>query len=93
MLTTLSTSITVLEEAVAELFALLSASPGWLKQVGLISEDLSVEKANQVSLAITAMDVIPRMAYYTSADKWRLEVFEKNETDPKELVSEWWKHR
>lgn len=46
-----------------------------------------------VSLMITALNVLPRLAYYYSADLWRLNTIEKNITDPTDLISSWWKFR
>ena len=83
----------VLEEAVGELFSILAASPTWLKHVGILDESVGSEEAKITSLTITALDVLPRLAYYVSTDKWRLEALEKNETDPKQLTSDWWKTR
>lgn len=46
-----------------------------------------------VSLMITALDILPRLAYYYSVDMWRINAIKKNITDPADLVSSWWKYR
>lgn len=84
---------TVLEEAMSELFSILAASPAWLRQMGLIDNSIGKEEAKITSLAITALDVLPRLAYYYSADKWRLDALESNESDAKVLLTDWWKNR
>lgn len=83
----------VMEEAVAELFSILAASPAWLKNVGLMNTSIGHEEAKLTSMTITALDVLPRLAYYKTLDSWRLEAIERNETDPKKLTSDWWEHR
>ncbi|XP_032453700.1 angiotensin-converting enzyme [Nasonia vitripennis] len=83
----------VMEEAVAELFSILAASPAWLRNVGLMNASIGHEEAKLASLTITALDVLPRLAYYRTVDEWRLQAIENNETDPKKLTSDWWKHR
>jgi hypothetical protein len=84
---------TVLDEAVAELFSILAASPAWLQYLGLIDKSIGSEEAKITSLTITALDVLPRLAYYISVDKWRLDAIEKNETNSKQLAADWWKTR
>lgn len=42
---------------------------------------------------ITALDVLPRLAYYMSADMWRINAIENNITDSAELIKSWWKYR
>ncbi|KAJ8676306.1 hypothetical protein QAD02_012093 [Eretmocerus hayati] len=83
----------VLEEGIAEFFSLLAASPAWLQQTGLMNTSIGSKEAEMTSLTITALDVLPRLAYYISADKWRLEAIEKNSTDPDQLMSSWWQNR
>jgi len=46
-----------------------------------------------VSLMLTALNVLPRLAYYYAADLWRLNAIQENITDPANLVSSWWKYR
>jgi len=46
-----------------------------------------------VSLMITALHVLPRLAYYYAADLWRINAIEKNITDSSNLISSWWKYR
>lgn len=46
-----------------------------------------------VSLMITALNVLPRLAYYYSADLWRLNAIQENFTNPTDLVASWWKYR
>ncbi|XP_043686229.1 angiotensin-converting enzyme-like [Vespula pensylvanica] len=82
----------VLEEAVSELFGILSVSPVWLQRNHLIY-NISDTDQKIVSLMITALDVLPRLAYYISADVWRIDAIENNITDSTELIKSWWKHR
>ncbi|KAI4495442.1 hypothetical protein M0802_008656 [Mischocyttarus mexicanus] len=81
-----------LEEAVSELFGILSASPVWLQRNHLI-HNVSDEDQKIVSLMITALDVLPRLAYYISVDLWRINAIENNITDSAELIKSWWKFR
>ncbi|XP_023318505.1 angiotensin-converting enzyme-like isoform X2 [Trichogramma pretiosum] len=89
-----SNRYSVLEEAVSEFFSILAASPAWLKHLGLLDKSMGEEEAKIASMTITALDVLPRLAYYVAADKWRLDALEKNETqDLKKLTSDWWSNR
>jgi len=51
------------------------------------------EQRRIASLMITALNVLPRLAYYYSADLWRLNAIQENITDPEDLVASWWKYR
>ncbi|XP_047345333.1 angiotensin-converting enzyme 2-like isoform X1 [Vespa velutina] len=82
----------VLEEALSELFGILSVSPVWLQRNHLIY-NISDTDQKIVSLMITALDVLPRLAYYISADIWRINAIENNITDSTELIKSWWKHK
>jgi hypothetical protein len=46
-----------------------------------------------VSLMITALNVLPRLAYYYAADLWRLNAIQENIIDPTDLVTSWWTYR
>ncbi|XP_043492223.1 angiotensin-converting enzyme-like isoform X1 [Polistes fuscatus] len=81
-----------LEEALSELFGILSASPVWLQRNHLIY-NVSDSDQKIVSLMITALDVLPRLAYYISADLWRINAIENNITDSAELIKSWWEYR
>ncbi|XP_015176464.1 PREDICTED: angiotensin-converting enzyme-like [Polistes dominula] len=81
-----------LEEAISELFGILSASPVWLQRNHLIY-NVSDSDQKIVSLMITALDLLPRLAYYISADLWRINAIEKNITDSAELIKTWWEYR
>ena len=81
-----------LEEGLSTLFGILSASPAWLNHTHLMNS-IDNEHRMIVSLIITALNVLPRLAYYYSADLWRLNAIQQNITDPTELVSSWWKYR
>ncbi|XP_076655496.1 angiotensin-converting enzyme [Halictus rubicundus] len=82
----------VLEESVGELFGILAASPAWLNHSRIVDKSTDKEQLLMVSLMITALDVLPRLAYYMSADMWRIEA---NETGmkPEDLTSSWWQYR
>ncbi|XP_032684214.1 angiotensin-converting enzyme 2-like isoform X2 [Odontomachus brunneus] len=82
-----------LEESISTLFGVLSTSPAWLNQTNLMSASNNNEERMIVSLIITALDVLPRLAYYYSADMWRLNAITKNITDRAELMLTWWEHR
>ena len=77
----------------------MSMSPAWLDSIGLVkrekweSDDQFKEEIRLVSEMVTALDILPRLAYYISADLWRLDVLQKGITDPIELTKSWWKHR
>lgn len=85
--------ITALEEGVAELFGVLSVSHAWLSSRGLISNTTDLDEARTVSLMITALDVLPRMAYYLAADTWRIDAIQNKSLDVADLTSTWWKYR
>lgn len=82
-----------LEEGISTLFGILSASPAWLNRTHLMNNINDNEQRMIVSLMITALNVLPRLAYYYSADLWRLNAIQENITDPTDLVSSWWKYR
>lgn len=84
---------TGLEESVSTLFGILSASPAWLKHTRLMNDTDDQEKHTIVSLMLTALNVLPRLAYYYSADLWRINAIQKNITDPTDLISSWWEYR
>ncbi|EFN81186.1 Angiotensin-converting enzyme [Harpegnathos saltator] len=82
-----------LEESISTLFGIISASPGWLNHTNLMNTSNDNEQRMIVSLMITALDILPRLTYYYSADMWRLNAIAKNISDPVDLLSSWWKHR
>ncbi|XP_044583140.1 angiotensin-converting enzyme-like [Cotesia glomerata] len=82
-----------LEEGVSELFGILASSQAWLTTLNLINETDKTEEAHLVSIMMTALDVLPRMAYYFTADQWRIDVIKNNTFDPENLMSSWWKYR
>ncbi|CAK9795323.1 Angiotensin-converting enzyme, partial [Anthophora quadrimaculata] len=82
-----------LEEGVSELFGILAASPAWLNYTRLIGNSTDNDQHLIVSLMITALNTLPQIAYYMSADMWRINAIETGITDPEDLISSWWKHR
>lgn len=82
-----------LEEGISTLFGILSVSPAWLNHTYLMNSTNDDEQRMIVSLTLTALNVLPRLAYYYAADLWRLNAIEKKITDPANLVSSWWKYR
>lgn len=82
-----------MEEGLSELFSILAASPAWLNCTHLIDESIDNEQRLIVSLMITALNVLPNLAYYMAVDTWRINALEKEITNPEDLVSTWWKHR
>lgn len=82
-----------LEEGISTLFGILSVSPAWLNQTHLMNGTNDNEQRMIVSLMLTALNVLPRLAYYYAADLWRLNAIQENITDPANLVSSWWKYR
>ncbi|XP_029161512.1 angiotensin-converting enzyme-like [Nylanderia fulva] len=81
-----------LEEGISTLFGILSASPAWLNHTHLMNS-VDNEQRMIASLMITALNVLPRLAYYYSADLWRLNAIQENITNPTDLVSSWWNYR
>lgn len=81
-----------LEEGISTLFGILSVSPAWLNHTHLMNSTNNNEQMI-VSLIFTALNVLPRLAYYYAADLWRLNAIEEKITDPANLVSTWWKYR
>ncbi|KAK0160601.1 hypothetical protein PV328_007993 [Microctonus aethiopoides] len=82
-----------LEEGVAELFGILSTSNSWLCSLNLLNETNDIEDTRIVLLMITALDVLPRLAYYHSADMWRIDLINNNTLEPKDLINSWWEYR
>nr|XP_034173869.1 angiotensin-converting enzyme-like [Osmia lignaria]XP_034173870.1 angiotensin-converting enzyme-like [Osmia lignaria] len=82
-----------LEEGLSELFSILAASPAWLNYTHLIDESTDNEQRLIVSLMITALNILPSLAYYMAVDTWRINAIEEKITNPEDLVSAWWKHR
>ncbi|XP_077255351.1 angiotensin-converting enzyme isoform X2 [Temnothorax americanus] len=82
-----------LEEGISTLFGILSASPAWLDRTHLMNGSKDNEQRMIASLMITALNVLPRLAYYYSADLWRLNAIEEYITDPADLIASWWKYR
>jgi len=83
----------VLEESISTLFGILSATPAWLNHTRLLNNDGDNEQRAIVCLMITALRVLPRLAYYYAADLWRLNAIRENITDSSSLISSWWKYR
>lgn len=82
-----------LEESISELFGILSISPAWLNHSNLLDNSTDNEQRQIVSLMVTALDVLPRLAYYLSADTWRIDAVNNGIKEPVNLTSSWWKHR
>lgn len=82
-----------LTEGVAELLSIISVSPGQLVALELIDNSTDTEHSKISSLMITALDVLPRLAYYISADLWRIDVIKNGTFMPNELVQSWWQYR
>lgn len=91
----ISNRFSVLEESFAEYFGLMSMSPIWLQTIGLVEKETweSNEELAENLRIVSMLNVLPRLAYYVSADFWRLKVLKENITDTKELALSWWKHR
>lgn len=77
----------------SELFGILASSQAWLTTLNLINETDKTEEAHIVSIMITALDVLPRMAYYLTADQWRIDIIRNNTFDPDHLTNSWWEYR
>ncbi|XP_046744536.1 angiotensin-converting enzyme 2-like [Diprion similis] len=82
-----------LEEGISELFSILSVSPEQLHTLGLITNDTDTDHSQITSLMITALDVLPRLAYYISADLWRINMIKNGTFEPKVLLDSWWQYR
>ncbi|XP_053978934.1 angiotensin-converting enzyme-like [Hylaeus volcanicus] len=82
-----------LEVGVSELFGILAASPAWLNYTRIVDNSTDNEQLSIVSLMITALDTLPRLAYYMSADRWRINAINNGITNSEDLVSSWWKCR
>lgn len=59
----------------------------------LVNETDDPDQVRIVSLMITALDILPRMAYYLTADTWRLDAIQNNSFDSSQLLSTWWQYR
>lgn len=77
----------------SELFGILAASPAWLNYTRIIDDSSNNDQNLIVSLMITALNTLPRIAYYISVDMWRINAIEKNLTNPEDLISSWWQYR
>ncbi|XP_015430692.1 PREDICTED: angiotensin-converting enzyme-like [Dufourea novaeangliae] len=82
-----------LEDGVSELFSILAASPAWLNYTRVTDNSTDNQQHLMVSLMITALNVLPRLAYYMSADMWRINAIETGSTKTEDLISSWWKYR
>ncbi|XP_076766424.1 angiotensin-converting enzyme [Xylocopa sonorina] len=82
-----------LEESVTELFGILAASPAWLNYIDVMDNSTDNEQHLMISLMITALNTLPRISYYMSADMWRINAIEKGMTKPEDLISSWWMYR
>nr|XP_003703938.1 PREDICTED: angiotensin-converting enzyme-like [Megachile rotundata]XP_012142021.1 PREDICTED: angiotensin-converting enzyme-like [Megachile rotundata]XP_012142022.1 PREDICTED: angiotensin-converting enzyme-like [Megachile rotundata] len=82
-----------LEEGLSELFGILAASPAWLNYTQVMNDSADNNERLIVSLMITALNVLPSLAYYMAADMWRINAINEGIKDPEELISSWWKHR
>ncbi|KAG5326635.1 ACE enzyme, partial [Pseudoatta argentina] len=82
-----------LEESISTLFGILSASPAWLNHTHLMNNIKDDQQRMIVSLMITALNIFPRLAYYYSADLWRLNAIRQNITNPVDLITSWWNYR
>ncbi|XP_076629285.1 angiotensin-converting enzyme [Colletes latitarsis] len=82
-----------LEIGVSELFGILAASPAWLNYTHIMDNSTDNDQHLIVSLMITALNTLPRLAYYMSVDMWRINVIETGITNPEDVVSSWWKYR
>ncbi|XP_011300357.1 angiotensin-converting enzyme-like isoform X2 [Fopius arisanus] len=82
-----------LDSAMEELFGVLSMSRAWLLSLNLVNETDDQDEVRVVSLMMTALDVLPRMAYYLGADLWRLHVIQNKSLTPGELTVAWWEYR
>ncbi|XP_012062567.1 PREDICTED: angiotensin-converting enzyme 2-like [Atta cephalotes] len=82
-----------LEEGISTLFGILSTSPAWLNHTHLMNNIKDDQQRMIVSLMITALSIFPRLAYYYSADLWRLNAIRENITNPADLITSWWNYR
>lgn len=85
---------TALKEGIAELFGILSTSHAWLHSRDLVNKtNDDADEIKMIPLMISALDVLPRMSYYLTADKWRIDLIENNTFDNDKIVSTWWQYR
>ncbi|XP_015117890.1 angiotensin-converting enzyme [Diachasma alloeum] len=82
-----------IDSAVEELFGVLSMSRAWLLSLNLVKESDDQDEVRVVSLMMTALDVLPRLAHYLAADMWRLDSIKNKLLDPNELTATWWEYR
>ncbi|XP_063975788.1 angiotensin-converting enzyme-like [Diachasmimorpha longicaudata] len=82
-----------INSAVEELFGVLSISRAWLMSLNLVKESDDQDEIRVVSLMITALDVLPRLAYYLTADMWRLDSIRNKILDSNDLTATWWEYR
>ncbi|XP_034950729.1 angiotensin-converting enzyme-like protein Ace3 [Chelonus insularis] len=82
-----------IEEGVSELFGILAASPAWLSTLNLTNETKDPDELQIISIMITALDILPRLAYYFSGDMWRIDTIKNNTFNPEHLTTSWWKYR
>ena len=80
-------AIDAFHEAVGDLIA-LSATPGYLKQVGLIDQVPS-EKADLEYLLKTALSKVAFLPFSVTIDQWRWKVF-SGEISPSSYNKAWW---
>jgi peptidyl-dipeptidase A len=83
-------AIDAFHEAVGDLIA-LSATPGYLKQIGLIDQVPS-EKADLEYLLKTALSKVAFLPFGVTIDQWRWKVF-SGEVSPASYNTAWWELR
>jgi peptidyl-dipeptidase A len=83
-------AIDAFHEAVGDLIA-LSATPGYLKQIGLI-EQVPSEKADLEYLLKTALSKVAFLPFGVVIDQWRWKVF-SGEVPPARYNTAWWELR
>lgn len=76
-----------LDEAVVQLGSILAVEN--LPYHGILGGNLD-ESAKMTKLLLVALRVLPKLAYYMAAEKWRLEEMENSSGD---LVESWWNKR
>lgn len=75
------------------MFGILAASPAWLNYTRIMDNSTDNDQHLIVSLMITALNTLPRLAYYMSADMWRINAIENGITNSDDLISSWWEYR
>ena len=83
-------AIDAFHEAVGDLIA-LSATPGYLKQIGLIDQ-VPTEKADLEYLLNTALSKVAFLPFGVVIDQWRWKVF-SGEVPPARYNTAWWELR